>query len=235
MKRSFGFLLVLLFSIYSNRLCLAQAIKLPYHQRIELARGLPSDIIYELNQNKKGTLWLASEKGLFSYNGFTYKSYQIEKSNFYTNDVINVKTDYLNRPVALDFSRYLFIVDNNELQSKQNNNTVPKLNGYNFKLINYSNKSIVTDGYSIYTLVGNTFKLEHTLNQSATAAITNCYKFNQNTLKLVYNNGTVASYNLDTKSSTITLEHSKCNYSIAENDFYVSLTKKEISLKYEIK
>jgi hypothetical protein len=226
-------LYLLVFHLIFVNHSVAQDINTPFHQRIDLTNKMPSDVVYELAQNKKGTIWLASEKGLFSYSGFFFTAYQIEKSNNYTNDVIGVQIDYLNRPIALDFSKYLLLVDNEEIIHKKKGNSVPQLESYSYKVLNFSNYSLITDGISIYKLQGRLFTKITALNPAVAFPIRYFYKENNN-LILYYSNGQKLVYDIIARKL---IENTKGNTAVLNittlNNKLISCTKTAINIKDE--
>jgi hypothetical protein len=226
-------LYLLVFHLIFVNHSVAQDINTPFHQRIDLTNKMPSDVVYELAQNKKGTIWLASEKGLFSYSGFFFTAYQIEKSNNYTNDVIGVQIDYLNRPIALDFSKYLLLVDNEEIIHKKKGNSVPQLASYSYKVLNFSTYSLITDGISIYKLQDRLFTKISALNPVVEFPIQDFYKENNN-LILYYSNGQKLVYDIIARKI---IENTKGNggvlNTLALNNKLISCTKTAIIIKDE--
>lgn len=228
MNFRFGFLLTLGMVCLSVLKAYSQIIHTPFHQRIDLNKGIPSDVVYEISQDKSGRLWLASEKGVFSYNGFSYASFQIEQSNYYTNDVINVKIDYLNRPVALDFSRYLFIIDHEDIISKRANNSIPKLESYSLKIINYASRSLITDGVTIYELKKNNFKKIVELTDVPISPLHDFYRNEDGTLNLLYGNGIVITYDEYKKSKKSLSKYPATNYSQYYKNLFAAITNEKV-------
>lgn len=48
----------------------------PYTITIDIAKGLPSNAVYSIKQDKLGFIWVATDEGLFRYDGINYVSYQ---------------------------------------------------------------------------------------------------------------------------------------------------------------
>jgi hypothetical protein len=65
------YFLFILFTILS---WLSNAQNLSY-RTIDKARGLPTNTIYDLLQDHQGFIWLGTDKGLFRYDGITFKPY----------------------------------------------------------------------------------------------------------------------------------------------------------------
>jgi ligand-binding sensor domain-containing protein/anti-sigma regulatory factor (Ser/Thr protein kinase) len=53
----------------------------PYFYTIDDEEGLPSNEVYQLKQDSFGFMWIASDAGLFRYDGFHYKAYTHPKQN----------------------------------------------------------------------------------------------------------------------------------------------------------
>jgi Histidine kinase/Two component regulator propeller len=65
------YILLILFTVLS---WLSNAQNLSYRS-IDKARGLPTNTIYDLLQDRQGFIWLGTDKGLFRYDGITFKPF----------------------------------------------------------------------------------------------------------------------------------------------------------------
>ena len=45
-------------------------------KELNSTNGLPSDIVYNTIQDKKGYIWIATENGIVKYNGTSFKIFQ---------------------------------------------------------------------------------------------------------------------------------------------------------------
>ncbi len=48
----------------------------PYAITLDIAKGLPSNAVYSIKQDKLGFIWIATDEGLFRYDGINFISYQ---------------------------------------------------------------------------------------------------------------------------------------------------------------
>jgi Two component regulator propeller len=69
MIKQFSILLLLLFI---GKTMIAQT---PMMRHITDEQGLPSMSVYDILQDKKGFMWMATEKGLYRYDGIFFKHY----------------------------------------------------------------------------------------------------------------------------------------------------------------
>jgi hypothetical protein len=182
------FLFYSLFLIYGALAQAQESINHIYYQRETLEEGLPSNIIYRMNQDHDGLLWVCSDGGLFSYDGRSSKLYRIENNEDYTNDIIGVQIDYKNRPIALDFSLNTFLVSKDEIIDNAEDTSLPKMRNYALFLINEETFSLVTDGSQIYKLEGRTFTKVFDKDEPYLDHLRS-FRKDGNTYKLVYKAG----------------------------------------------
>ncbi|MFY0675383.1 MAG: histidine kinase [Bacteroidia bacterium] len=72
--------------------------------------GLPSMLVYDVAQDQDGFFWLATEAGLFKYDGVKFENYSSETSK--ATAVGNLIIDSLNRVWCQNFSDQIFYVEN---------------------------------------------------------------------------------------------------------------------------
>ncbi len=48
----------------------------PYSFSLDIAKGLPSNAVYSIKQDKLGFIWIATDEGLFRYDGINFTAYQ---------------------------------------------------------------------------------------------------------------------------------------------------------------
>lgn len=87
----------------------------PYSIHLDKSNGLPCNEIYNLHQDKKGFIWMASDLGLFRYDGFEYRSY-------YTSGMSSKSGSYIHeddkgRIWYCTFDAKLYFVENDTLKS----------------------------------------------------------------------------------------------------------------------
>ncbi|MGJ1193412.1 two-component regulator propeller domain-containing protein [Sphingobacterium siyangense] len=65
--------------IFFTTLLLCRAVgQQPYAHDLQQLSDLPSKHVYCIYQDHKGFIWLATEEGLFGYDGFTYTNHKSE-------------------------------------------------------------------------------------------------------------------------------------------------------------
>lgn len=87
----------------------------PYYTTISLSNGLPSNIIYDVLQDSKGYVWMATDEGLCRYDGFECITYtgpeQTSKSGG------SIKEDKYGRIWYENFDGYAYYIKNDTLHS----------------------------------------------------------------------------------------------------------------------
>jgi hypothetical protein len=96
------YFLFILFTILS---WLSNAQNLSY-RTIDKARGLPTNTIYDLLQDHQGFIWLGTDKGLFRYDGITFKPYVSTGQN--DKSISNLMEDVSGRIWGQNFSGQYF-------------------------------------------------------------------------------------------------------------------------------
>lgn len=75
-----------------------------YHYTIK--DGLSGNLVYNVNQDKEGYIWIATDKGIAKFNGKTLKNFTLAEG-LTSNDVFYVFIDARNRVWLSDYSPYL--------------------------------------------------------------------------------------------------------------------------------
>jgi len=75
--------------------------------------GLPDKEFYDIIEDNKGFIWLGADKGLFRYDGKTFKTYTNKNQSGLS--VFNVQQDYLKRIWCNNVAGQFFYVENNKL------------------------------------------------------------------------------------------------------------------------
>ena len=87
--------------------------QLPTSIHLEKSVGLPSNEIYDLFQDRDEFVWLATQEGLYRYDGHQYKGYQY--SNQYSRAGNKIIQDTAGRIWYFSFDGYLYYVENDSL------------------------------------------------------------------------------------------------------------------------
>ncbi len=75
--------------------------------------GLPDKEFYDIFEDDKGFIWLAADKGLFRYDGKSFKGYTHEKQQGLS--VFNLQQDYLGRIWCTNISGQFFYIQNGKM------------------------------------------------------------------------------------------------------------------------
>lgn len=86
----------------------------PYALQLNNQNGLPSNTIFNLHQDKKGFMWLATGEGLFRYDGFEYQPYKSVKQTSTAGS--DIKEDRYGRIWYENFDGFIYYVENDSLK-----------------------------------------------------------------------------------------------------------------------
>ena len=108
-------------AIFIIQLCFCWA-KNPFYYRINTADGLDNNTIYDFTQDRYGFYWIATETGVYKYDGVL-----LRKVNLYFNTgAHNIQIDKYNRVWFQDFDGHIYYYANKKLTQISNY----KLKGY---------------------------------------------------------------------------------------------------------
>ncbi|WP_293301796.1 histidine kinase [Pedobacter sp. UBA4863] len=94
----------------------------PYYYIIDKSKGLPSNSVYDIFQDKKGYIWFATDEGLCRYNGTTFKTYFSDEQTSRAGSCIG--EDKYGRIWYSNFDGYLYYVQNGKLRALKNKNPI---------------------------------------------------------------------------------------------------------------
>lgn len=83
-----------------------------FYDQLDLKSGLPSSVVYDIFQDSKGFIWIATDEGLLKYNGYNFKTYS--HPDLHAKSGSNIKEDVLGRIWYQTFDGFLFFVDNKD-------------------------------------------------------------------------------------------------------------------------
>ncbi len=86
----------------------------PYSIHLNKSNGLPCNEIYNLHQDKRGFIWIASDLGLYRYDGFEYKGYFT--SNMSSKSGSYIREDEKGRIWYSTFDARLYYVEKDSLK-----------------------------------------------------------------------------------------------------------------------
>lgn len=94
----------------------------PYAIHLSKANGLPSNSVYNVLQDSKGFIWLATNAGLTRYDGFEFKTYLCNEQTSTSGS--SIKEDAEGRIWYENFDGYLYYVENDTLKALQQNTPI---------------------------------------------------------------------------------------------------------------
>jgi ligand-binding sensor domain-containing protein/signal transduction histidine kinase len=94
----------------------------PYSISITTENGLPSNAVYDIYQDKKGFIWIASDAGLSRYDGFEFITYTNDDQSSRSGS--NIREDKYGRIWYQNFDGFLFYVENGKLKSMYSHHPV---------------------------------------------------------------------------------------------------------------
>lgn len=119
----------------------------PIYFKIDKTKGLPSNSIYDITQDKKGFMWFATEEGMCQYDG--KKVILFQNKNQTSKSGSCLVEDKLGRMWYSNFDGKLFYVENNILKSFSKNNPI----GYSkFGIIDNYLITIETNKIAMYDI-----------------------------------------------------------------------------------
>lgn len=107
-------LAILLFFLFSVSTA-AQTEQSPYCLSVNRSNGLPSEEVYDLMEDDRGYMWLATGGGLYRYDGFSFVRWQSELQTSAAGSC--VRKDKMGRVWYENFDGYLYYTDGNILKA----------------------------------------------------------------------------------------------------------------------
>lgn len=128
-----------------------------YNQLIEYktSNGLPSDIIYNVVQDKKGYIWIATDNGIVKFNGSTFKKFQLAEG-LPSNDIFGLAVDSKNRIWITGYYNGLYYIENDKVKKVKASNNIACLE-FSFE---YDGKEYFKpfNGFESYVIENNMLK-----------------------------------------------------------------------------
>ena len=98
-----------------------------FYDQLNTESGLPSSTVFDIFQDSKRFIWLATEEGLIKYNGVDFKTYS--HPDLHSKSGSNIKEDVLGRVWYQTFDGFLFFVDDkDQLQTFTQKNNIGFVN-----------------------------------------------------------------------------------------------------------
>lgn len=152
----------------------------PYYTTISLSDGLPSNTVYDVLQDSKGYIWLATAEGLSRYDGFECITYTGPQQTSKAGG--SIKEDKYGRIWYENFDGYLYYLENDTLKNLQAQQKpmgfinfailgdrivathTNAIDYYDLKTLTYISSKTLADGYISNAVVrGNDFYIVSTL------------------------------------------------------------------------
>ncbi|MFA9214050.1 MAG: two-component regulator propeller domain-containing protein [Candidatus Methylacidiphilales bacterium] len=156
----------------------------PYYTVLNDTKGLPSNNVYSLLQDKKGYVWIASQEGISRFDGFNFKTYKNPKQTSAAGS--NLKEDGLGRIWYQNFDGYCYYIENDSLHTLNQNKPI---GFFAFGITNSYLYLLQSKGVDVYNI--NTLQLIKTIpffftikDINNTACFNNNYYFTAN--KILY-------------------------------------------------
>ncbi len=105
--------IITLFSIFIG--CPSVYLQYIPFDNYSVASGLPSNLIYDIEQDRTGYLWLATQSGAVKFDGYNFKTYTIE-NGLPDNNVVDVFIDSKNRVWLATESSGMAVISNNSIR-----------------------------------------------------------------------------------------------------------------------
>lgn len=98
-----------------------------FYDQLNTESGLPSSTVFDIFQDSKRFIWLATEEGLIKYNGVDFKTYS--HPDLHSKSGSNIKEDVLGRVWYQTFDGYLYYVNSkDELETFSQTNNIGFVN-----------------------------------------------------------------------------------------------------------
>ena len=133
---------------------------IPYYYHISKQNGMPTEVVYDLFQDKKGYIWLSTEQGLYRFDGKNYQSYTLEEQTSKSGSCIT--EDSRGRIWYSNFDGFIYYVERGKLKIFKPHIPI----GYHkFGIINQSLFTVEEAGIAVYDMVSNRKIKSYKINQ----------------------------------------------------------------------
>lgn len=133
---------------------------IPYYYHISKQNGMPTEVVYDLFQDKKGYIWLSTEQGLYRFDGKNYQSYNLEEQTSKSGSCIT--EDSWGRIWYSNFDGFIYYVERGKLKIFKPHIPI----GYHkFGIINQFLFTVEEAGIAVYDMVSNRKIKSYKINQ----------------------------------------------------------------------
>ena len=95
-------------------------------KNIDSFDGLPTDVVYNVTQDKDGYMWISTDCGVIKYNGSSYKVFST-KDGLPSNDILKTLVDSKNRKWVSGYFSGLYYIENDSVKKIKNSGTASNL------------------------------------------------------------------------------------------------------------
>jgi len=99
----------------------------PALKNYTVTQGLPGNVVYDIQQDSKGYLWLATENGVSRFDGNRFRNYTLQQG-LADNEIFKVREDYKGRIWFLSYNGRLSYYFNGLLYNASNSVVLDRLN-----------------------------------------------------------------------------------------------------------
>ncbi|MBK6835891.1 MAG: histidine kinase [Bacteroidetes bacterium] len=131
-------------TLFFSKLIFGQA---PFYTKIDKSKGLPSNSVYDIYQDKKGFIWFATNEGLCRYDGFEFKTYHSNQLTSKSGTAI--REDKFGRIWYENFDGYIYYIEKDSLFALSQN---APLGYFDFAVINNNLFVMQKNGIDVYNL-----------------------------------------------------------------------------------
>ena len=136
---------------------------IPYYYHLSKQNGMPTEVVYDVYQDRKGFIWLSTEQGLFRYDGKNYQNYALDEQTSKSGSCIS--EDKYGRIWYSNFDGYLYFIEKGQLKLFKPHIPIGYLK---FGLINNSLFTVEEEGVIVYDLQTGKKKKSYLINQKKT-------------------------------------------------------------------
>ena len=133
---------------------------IPYYYHLSKQNGMPTEVVYDVYQDRKGFIWLSTEQGLFRYDGKNYQNYALDEQTSKSGSCIS--EDKYGRIWYSNFDGYLYFIEKGQLKLFKPHIPIGYLK---FGLINNSLFTVEEEGVIVYDLMTGKKKKSYLINQ----------------------------------------------------------------------
>jgi len=105
--------------------------QIPGFTQFNSNNGLPSNTVYDINQDENGLIWIATDYGISRFDGLTFKNFTIV-DGLPDNEILYFFKDSKLRIWLIGFNGKLGYLQNNKFYNSKNSEFLKKLNFNNF-------------------------------------------------------------------------------------------------------